>query len=167
MANADRITLRPSRRQLAGLLVPSLVFAGVGLSMVLRGRPFGWWLAAGFGCVSLAGLLLLSPQAAYLRLERDRFTLCTFFRRLSIPWTDVLRFRVVQLSGHPAVVFDLKPSVPEQRLSRRTASALAGADGLLPETYGLEARAMALLLNQWRSRAERALIDGPVPPSAT
>lgn len=154
MANTERITFRPSRRKLAGLLVPSTIFASVGLSMVRQGRPFGWWLAAGFGLNTLLGLLLLSPQAAYLRLEKDRFTICSFFRRLSIPWRDVLVFRVVQLSGHPAVVFDLKPSVPEKNLSRRSSRALAGADGLFPETYGIEARALALLLNQWRERAE-------------
>jgi len=156
MARHDRITLRPSRRKLAGLLLPSLVFAGVGASMVARGRPFGWWLAGGFGLVALTGLLLLSPRAAYLRLEPEGFVLCTFFRRLAIPWGDVQRFRVVQLSGHPAVVFDLKRSAPEHNLSRRSAQALAGADGLLPETYGLEARALALLLDQWRRRGERS-----------
>lgn len=115
------------------------------------GRPGAWAVTAFFGACALLALLMLLPRATYLEVREDGFAYRHLFRGKSYAWSEVGPFSTASLGSGSMVVFDRLGATPT-RLARASA-ALAGANHGLPDTYGLDAGELALLMNRTRERA--------------
>jgi hypothetical protein len=140
------------------LLVGCAAFVAGGVFM-LPTRP-----AAAYGAIVFFGLGIvvavvnLLPGSSYLELEQRGFTLCTLFRKTFHPWEDIAEFFPFSMQGaKPMVALRYAPTYRRQSTARSFAKQLAGAEGALPDTYGMSAADLAALLNRVRAEHSRAL----------
>ena len=102
--------------------------------------------------VSLTCASQLVPGAAYLKLGAAGLEVRAFFRQWSCVWTDVLTFETTRTFGSgEIVVFRLRPHLAGSVKAPAASRWLnPGWDGRLPDTYGLTAKSLADLLNDYR-----------------
>ena len=149
------LVLRASRWTWIGVFGLSALFTAAGVLMVGDEKATGWFVLSFFGlCAAVALLQVVRPSC--LRLDEEAFAFGRG-RKQRVRWLDVGEFRVQRVGGNLMVVFDFAPSYRGFETGRRVASALAGAEGALPDTYGLKAADLAALMNEWRSRAAGAV----------
>ena len=128
----DQLLLRPSKLKYSLILFVSVVFTAAGLVVLVTSSVLGGLAVAGFfGVCTVMSVFLVFGRRTYLLLNREGFTLSGLFGRRTIPWSRVESFS------------------PDKRwVSVR----YLDHDGLLPDTYGLGARRLAVLLTEWKAR---------------
>jgi hypothetical protein len=121
-----------------------------------------------FASIGLAGMgvivapLILLPNCSFTRTDRNGLTICVFWRTTFYRWADIENFGLVDLPdvhphgvsrGEPTVGFTLTKAYlarctpPKMmKFNRR----ILGFNGVLPDTYGWRAAALAEHLNQLR-----------------
>jgi hypothetical protein len=150
----ETVVLRPSKLKFIGFLTGSLVLTGGGIGMIASGEGIsGWFCAIFFALCSAVFVVLLLPGASYLRLTPEGFVVCSLYRVWPlIAWSGVSVFRVELMPpATRAVVFD-QPGAADHLRLRRVNRAIAGGEGMLPDTYGMKAADLAALMNEWRNR---------------
>jgi hypothetical protein len=152
----DTLLLRPSRKRWLLLLVLCLAFTAGGVMAAARGEIVGWLGLIFFGLCSVVAVILLLPNSAYLRLTRDDFEVRSLFRSHRVRWTDVKAFRPGRIGFNAMVLYDFAPSYAASRRMRAISSAIGGAEGAVPDSYGLSVPDLARLLEEWRVRASHA-----------
>jgi hypothetical protein len=96
------------------------------------------------------------PGAAFLKLDQQGFTVCYWFKKTSYRWCDIADFRVITRRCMGIIPFRrfvglrYKDSSGKRHLALRIAGAIAHFDRALPDTYGMKAKELALLLDRWR-----------------
>jgi hypothetical protein len=96
------------------------------------------------------------PGAAFLKLDQQGFTVCYWFRKTSYRWCDIADFRVISrrymgvIPFRRFVGFRYTESSGKRHLALRIAGAITRFDQALPDTYGMKAKELALLLDGWR-----------------
>jgi hypothetical protein len=148
--------LKPCRWKFAIPAIFSLIFMAAGIRMVSDGTAAGWPVAIGFGVAAASLAIMGHPRSGFLRLDPDRLTVCSLFRVSSYRWDDIEAFDVVRFGLYRLVAFTLfEQGGGHGDHTPRPAAAISGYDGALPDTYGMRAEELALLLNEWRLRARQ------------
>jgi hypothetical protein len=140
---------------------PKLIWLGFVTSVtfviaLLAGASFYYdWvllLNAGFW-VLIAGLayLALRTDSCYLELTPDGLLERQMFIKLNRSWQVLDRFVAIEESEGDLVAYRYVDGFRGPLLSRLARSA-CGMDGRLMENYGMTAKELAGLLNQWRWR---------------
>ena len=144
------LVLRPRRRRLLRLLLMSVALSSAGF---LGGGAAGTIPGALFALFSVAFGVAMLPGATFLRIERGGFTYRSFFRSRTFTWDDVDGFGPTMVSGVEIVGFHSRRARRENPFATATSAALSGYGSALPDTYGLDARELAALLNEAWARA--------------
>jgi hypothetical protein len=131
----------------AAAAIVALLLAGFRDGSALSNGLIGF-----FGIGALVLFVLCLPQASYLRLTAAGLEFSNRFRRDFVRWSEVARFRVADLGGYSIVGWDYVAGHARSRALQPVASAIAGVDGALPETYGLAGEELVRLLNDLRAR---------------
>ncbi len=153
LAEPQRLRLSTSRWRLLLLLAVSLCFVGLGVLLVLRGHLLVGWLNAGFfGLGALVAAIGLVPGGSYLELGPAGLECRSLHRKWFVRWTDVDEFFAVRLGARSMVGWRYAPAYTGQPIGRLLSSGLTGVEAGLPDTYGMSAKALAGLLNEWRLR---------------
>ena len=119
------------------------------------GASEGW---IGYACAAFFALgipvaiIQLVPGSSYLQLDENGITICSLFRKSTVPWSIVAEFFVVTLSQtgvtvHKMVGFNYIPSYDRARVGRRVSKIIGKCEGALPDTYGMTAEELAKNLN--------------------
>ena len=154
-------TLRPRRSSAVWLLLGSSAFVAIGVWMGSEEGWIGYAIAAFFGLCAAVGLVQLLPGASSLRIDRDGLTCRSLYSRFVVRWDEVDRFFVVALRQggfrvHQLVGWNYLAGRGPPGRGRRLSSALAGCEGALPDTYGVEAAELADRLNRWLERSRES-----------
>lgn len=155
------VHLGASRLKWIGVLAIGLVL-GAGGGLMVRtsatdprtSAAMGWFGVAFFGLVALVALVQLLPGASGLTLDADGFETTTLFRRHRHRWAETGAFGTWN-SGHATLVAFEAAAAPAGRLGAVN-RALAGGNASLPDTYGLRADDLVLLMEAWRRRSLEA-----------
>lgn len=152
------VCLRPSRARHALFAAGSAVFVAAGVAMVAGGSAMGWFVAGFFGLCLAIFMLNLLPGSAQLELAPEGFTVRSLGRARFTRWADVDGFHEwtnpsAPLNRHVAI--DLaehaEPSSAGGRLMLAVGRGL-GAEGILPDTYGLSVSELREVMEAWRQR---------------
>jgi hypothetical protein len=146
------ILLRPSRTKQVALLVICLAFTVGGALMARGGEKLGYFCSLFFGlgfCLLVANM---SPNAAYLRIEQDGFTVCSLFRARTVPWSAVEEFGTFQLKSTRMVAWNYVSSYKTKAGLRGLNRGLTGFEAALPDTYGFKATDLAEQMEALRVR---------------
>lgn len=149
----EPIVLTADRRSWWRMLMIGVVFASIGVAMVIVERSvIAWLVTVLFGLlVAVAGMQLRNP--ATLEITATEIEVQTLGRRWSRDLASCSEFGVWEnpAARQSIVVFD-HPSDLEKRSGRLNVR-LTGRSGALPDTYGQTAEELAALLNRARLTA--------------
>jgi len=163
MQTTQPLLLRPSRVKTLGLAAVSLAFVLTGLWMVNDGDGFGWYGVGFFGLCLVIFLVVMLPNAAYLRITLEGFTMCSLYRAQTFRWVDVSFFGVGHMLGHRMVMFNLVGTDRSLRKLRAFNAGLSGYEAALPGTFGLRHAELAELMNRYKAASDHA---SPSPENA-
>ena len=121
------------------------------------GQVLGWFCAAFFGIGALVCTINLLPNSSFLVLNSEGFTMRSLYREHSYKWTDVETFTVGSIGFRRMVVFNFSNGYSGQPRLRMIASAMTGAEGALPDNYGLSLRELADKMNKMKQEAQATL----------
>lgn len=159
------MTFYPKRSSAIWLLLGCSAFVAAGIWMGFRGEWFGYVCAGFFGLGIPVAVIQLLPGSAFLQIDSSGITYASLFRKTSIPWSVIDDFCVVAMRQtgvkvHEMVGFNFVPSHDRSRFGRGVSKAIAGCEGALPDTYGMQAVDLAAMLTS-RLRAVREQESGP------
>lgn len=126
-----------------------------------------------FGVLAVERCLGYIPGGAFLKLDQQGFSACYWFRKTRYQWSDIAEFKVITyrylgiIPLRRMVGFRFTESSGKRHLALRIIGAIARFDRSLPDTYGLKAKQLALLLDRWRlahnTGSNLATGSGPMP----
>lgn len=149
--------LRPGTTKWKWMLWGSGAFAAIGAVMVASGETVDGGMAlAFFGvCTALSAFMLYSRNQT-LTLRSDGFEVRHMGRNWSYAWQDVSEFKTWHrkqsgITYMKAVTFS--PLNEKGSLLKTVNKKLAGNEGSLPDTYGMDGEELAELMNAYRRQA--------------
>lgn len=152
-----RLTGTPLKNIL-GLAV-CLVFVAIFIWMVSDGILFGYFgiLLFGLGALLFAALLAM-PNAAYLKLSDEGFTIKALFRVTHVRWLDVDHFFVHEMNAglvkNKFVAFNFVPWYKNPKLTKLRANKNTPYEGTLPPVQGKQAEELVALFNAYLDAAK-------------
>jgi hypothetical protein len=153
------LVLRPRRGKLVFLVVGGLTFVGTAIFM-LKSPPDFWWQSfvgwggiVFFGLCAALGIMSLWPDATYLKLNDQGFTMCGMFRTRSYLWSEVGTFKVRRMVTQNMVALDFTENYRRSPSLRKINTRVAGFEGALPNLYSRSPEELATTMNEWRQRA--------------
>lgn len=154
MGESETLTLQPNRRT-RWIFVIAFFIAIPCTTFLALADIWGAWI---FIPIFILGMILalvdlLVPNASYLRLTSEGFTIRTTFRDQFYRWSDIESFGTVKTRRSNYVTFTFVPTFSRQTWSQKLTRNTVGYDGNLPETYGMELQELADLMNKWKTRA--------------
>jgi hypothetical protein len=150
VAEKADLVLRPGLNRwgwVLGMAAFLVVFSGLGLR---AGWPWAWlYLGMAVVLIGFTAWVMLAPRMR-LRLSPSGFAYGTARRRYFFRWEDVAEFGVARFAGYWWVAFNLVPGYRGDERVRAINQEFGRFDRFLPDTYGMRAVELALLLESWR-----------------
>jgi hypothetical protein len=149
----ETLTFVASRQKTLLILLLSIIFVILGVWMS-AGKPLIGWLTVGFfGLGILVALVMLLPNAMYLRLEEKGFEMGSLVRKYRFDWKDVVDFRIGSIHGVKMIEIIFHPDYQKQALGRAVASTLSGMEGAIPDQYNASLEQILEALKTWKRRS--------------
>ena len=142
--------LKPSPFKTIILLLVSLGFVSLTPIVMNKNPTMAWVNAIFFGLCAIVLIIQLFPKTSHLKLTEEGFEVKSLFKSHFTKWSDVEFFGVGYLGNTKAVMFNYSENHTKQKLGKQIASAMTGAEGGLPNTYGMKAKELAELMNEWK-----------------
>ena len=143
-------TLKPSIFKTILCLLGSLVFVAT-TPLVMETKPIIAWLELIlFGLCTIVFTIQLFPNTSHLKLTEEEFEVKSIFKSHFTKWSAIESFGVGYMGNNKAVIFNYSENHTKQKLGKQIASAMTGAEGGLPNTYGMKAKELAELMNEWK-----------------
>ena len=158
-------TLYPSRAKFVFLLLVCLLFTLGGIQVASAGEQWGHLVYLIFGLSSAACVLIMRNQTNYLKLGDNEFEIATLARKRRIKWEDVDSFGIVSVDiyngGYWTLIgWDYKKGVSAPPLailgSTTQSKRAAGKEDTLPDTYGMKAKDLLSLMNDYLEASRAA-----------
>ncbi|MBT8473671.1 MAG: hypothetical protein KJN99_13770, partial [Marinicaulis sp.] len=162
----NHLTLRSSRLKYFFSFFLSLLFVAVAI-WAFNGGVNEWWVWVTlilFGSGALLSLIMLFNPST-LHLTRKGFEQTHLFKSKSFEWQDVSEFNVMSVrtgnfSNQSFVTFSRLDD--EGNVIADISTKLLGGSASLANTFGMNPKALAILLNKFR---DRTLTEGPNAPA--
>ncbi|SMP30876.1 PH domain-containing protein [Chryseobacterium profundimaris] len=138
------LILKPGKVKSSILLVISIGFVALGISLLESNMLIAIVNIVFFGLCFIVFLLNLIPGSSYLKIDEKGIEMKNLFRTTFIPWQAVDSFNAKWIAFNKLVVFDLNKTLAGEKLKRR--------QGSFPDTYGMSAAKLAELLNEYKMK---------------
>jgi hypothetical protein len=150
----EKLRLIPSKRRVWMGFVASCLLVGLGCVMVHNDQKFGWFIIILFSLGVLAPGLL-RPNASWLELDEDGFTLCLSSKPDHKPdrylWSHITEMSV----WRGVVSFKLSPEHRGNRRGQTVARAISGYDGSIPDIFQLRPHSLLELMMKFKQSGNR------------
>ncbi len=140
--------LRPSWKKWLLVELICLVFFAVGIAMVASGEMKGWFTLSVFGIGFFAVPVLFFNSK--LEINNKGFLIHNLKKVNFIAWDEVQDFQVVVIGLNKMVGFNFSEKYDRQKKMRAVAVGLSGVEGALPDTYGMKAEDLAVLMVKYQ-----------------
>jgi hypothetical protein len=124
------------------------IMTAAGVWIIGDGQWLGLIPTFFFGLGLVVSLILLLPNSSFLELDDDGFCFRNLFRDSRFSWADIAGFEARRLSMRKIVTFDFAHGYTASRHAPALARTISGAEGALPDTYGMSAEDLADLMNE-------------------
>ena len=144
------ITFYPSKAKHLRMLPVFLLFTAVGVWMAYDGEGMGHFVYLVFGLFSVLPVIMLLPNANYLKLRDDEFEFGRIFGKHCVKWEDVKNFEIWTYSHQHGSIeqvgWNYKEGVEVSKFVR--INKMLGIDDCLPDTYGMKTKELLSLMNE-------------------
>ncbi|MCU7495404.1 MAG: hypothetical protein HF314_10230 [Ignavibacteria bacterium] len=143
------IVLRSQRSKYFRSLLSSLIFTSFGVKLIMQAHStVGWMIALVFGFAAVASLIPLLPNQSYLKLDKYGFTIRSMFQTIKVKWHEVENFEAAKRYHKKTVIY----SFDRKKRNYVNVENLIGKKEMLPDVYGMDAQALADLMESFRVR---------------
>ncbi len=142
------LTLRPGKLKNIILILISITFICMGISLMERNIWAAILIIFLFGISLIIFSINLIPNTSYLKINERGLEMKTLSRTTFIPWQAVSNFTTKQIFLNRLVMFDIDEKFLET-------SKMKSKQGAFPDTYGMSAKKLAALLNDYKEKLER------------
>lgn len=139
------VTLRPGKIKNIILILISIAFIGMGISLIEKNIWIAILTIFLFGISFIIFSINLIPNTSYLKISEQGLEMKSLFRKTFIPWQVVSDFTTKQIFLNKIVMFNIDENF--LRISK-----LKSKQGAFPDTYGMSAKKLAALLNDYKSQ---------------
>jgi hypothetical protein len=147
------VALAPSRVKWVLVMLAGAAFTVSGLFLSPKDETTTWFGVAFFGLVAAVGLVMLLPGAGGLTLRRESFEVTSLFRRHTVSWADTDDFMAGRIPPSMSKMVLYNHAGAKNMMLGKFNTSVAGRNGALADTYGLDADVLANLMTHWRARA--------------
>lgn len=145
----SEILLRSTRSKYFRSLISSLAFTAFGFKLAMQSHnSLGWIIATVFGFAAIASLIPVLPNQSYLKLDKYGFTIRSMFQTVKVRWNEIESFEARKRYSKKTVVY----SFFKKKRNFVNVENLVGKQEVLPDIYGMEAQALADLMENFRIR---------------
>lgn len=142
------LTLRPGKLKNIILILISIAFICMGISLMEKNIWAAILIIFLFGISLIIFFINLIPNTSYLKINERGLEMKTLSRTTFIPWQAVSNFTTKQIFLNRLVTFDIDEKYLEN-------SKIKSKKGAFPDTYGMSAKKLAALLNDYKEKLER------------
>ena len=144
------ITFYPSKAKHLRVLTVCLLFTASGVWTAYNGEGMGHFVYLIFGLFSVLNVIMLLPNANYLKLRDDEFEFGRIFRKHCVKWEDVKNFKIWTYSHQHGSIeqvgWNYKEGVEVSKFVR--INKMVGIDDCLADTYGMKTEELLSLMNE-------------------
>lgn len=149
---AEVKTYRPKITKTIFLALISLTFVVMGFFIIDDDPRIGFMSLGFFGFCLLVFIIQLIPGSTELKLTNEGFEMTNLFKKNFIKWCDVESFEIGSLGANQTILIDFVENHIENKVGKYISKKLAGYHGALPSTYGLEAKELLTIMNEWKRK---------------
>lgn len=142
----EKVRFVPSKRRFWLGFVACSMLVGIGCLKLRNGDWICWSLIIFFSLVVLINGLLLRPNATWLELDEDGFTICYSFRQERVLWMHVTQMAV----WRGVVSFKLLAEHPGNKRGQSVARAISGYDGAIPDMFSVSPQSLLELMLEFK-----------------
>jgi hypothetical protein len=139
------LTLKPGKIKNTILILISIAFICMGIPLMEKNLWAAVLIIFLFGISLIVFSINLIPNTSYLKIDERGLEMKNLFRTTFIPWQVVSGFTTKQIFLNKLVMFDIDERFLEQ-------SKMKSKKGALPDTYGMSAKNLAALLNDYKNQ---------------
>lgn len=139
------LTLKPGKTKSTILILISAALVVLGISLLEKNMMIAVLNIVFFGICLAVFIINLFPNASYLKIDERGIEMKNLFRTTFIPWQAVNVFKTKFIFINKMVVFDI-----DQKLL--DSSKIKSKTGAFPDTYGMSAKNLANLLNEYKAK---------------
>lgn len=148
----NKMTLKPSKLKWAVMLLIAVGFVAAFVFVIPRDDdPTMWWLSVVFFSICALASLPGVFGVGGLALDQEGFTIMHWGSNTRRTWRECSEFSVLRMRGGRFVGFSSETDA--SKAAAGLARSLVGETGMLPDKYGMSAKALAELMNRFRARA--------------
>ncbi|WEK69393.1 MAG: hypothetical protein P0Y62_16355 [Candidatus Chryseobacterium colombiense] len=139
------LTLRPGKLKNIILILISIGFICMGITLIERNLWIAILTIFLFGISLIVFSINLIPNTSYLKIDERGLEMKSLFRTTFIPWQVINGFTTKQIFVNKLVMFDIDEKF--LKLSK-----IKSKQGAFPDTYGMSAKKLAALLNDYKNQ---------------
>ncbi|REC45094.1 PH domain-containing protein [Chryseobacterium sp. 5_R23647] len=142
------LILKPSKIKNIILILISIGFISLGISLLEKNMLIAVLNIVFFGICLIIFIINLLPNSSHLTIDEKGIEMKNLFRTTFIPWQAVSGFKTKFIFVNKLVTFTIDEKLLES-------SKMKGKTGAFPDTYGMSAKNLANLLNQYKAKFDR------------
>ncbi|MCD0453868.1 PH domain-containing protein [Chryseobacterium sp. LC2016-27] len=146
MQNSPLI-LKPSKIKSIILILISIGFISLGIKLLEKNMLIAVLNIFFFGICLIIFIINMIPNSPYLKIDEKGIEMKNLFRITFIPWQAVSGFKTKFIFVNKLVIFNIDEKLLEN-------SKMKGKTGAFPDTYGMSAKDLANLLNEYKAKFE-------------
>lgn len=150
--NQEVKILRPSIIKTIALLIVSIIFVYGGIILRDENQFMAWLIIIFFGLGTIVFVIQLIPNSSYLKLTKEGFEVKSLYKTNFTKWSDIDVFTTGYISKNLMVLFNYSNNHNKYNTGKKLAKSIAGNEGALPNNYGMKAKNLAILMNEWKSK---------------
>lgn len=142
------LILKPSKIKNIILILISIGFISLGISLLEKNMLIAVLNIVFFGICLIIFVINMIPNSSYLTIDEKGIEMKNLFRTTFIPWQAVSGFKTKFIFVNKLVTFTIDEKLLES-------SKMKGKTGAFPDTYGMSAKNLANLLNEYKAKFDR------------
>lgn len=142
MQNSPLI-LKPSKIKSTILILISIGFISLGIKLLEKNILIAVLNIFFFGICLIIFMINMIPNSSYLKIDEKGIEMKNLFKITFIPWQAVSGFKTKFIFVNRLVTFTIDEKLLEN-------SKMKGKSGAFPDTYGMSAKNLANLLNEYK-----------------
>lgn len=138
------VILKPSKIKSIILMLISIGFVSLGISLLERNIMIAVLNIIFFGMTMIIFIINLIPNSVYLKIDEKGIEMKNLFRITFIPWQAVSNFTVKDLFFKKMVMYHISEKLLSGKEKRPKEAGF-------PDTYGMSAQKLAAMLNEYKN----------------
>jgi hypothetical protein len=144
------LILKPGKIKNTLLLLIGIGFVSLGISLLEKNMLIAILNIVFFGFCLIIFVINMIPGSTYLKIHERGIEMKNLYRITFIPWEAVSGFKTKSIFINKMVTFTIDEKLLEN-------SKIKGKTGAFPDTYGMSAKKLANLLNEYKTKFDKGL----------